>query len=127
MAKLSFASSLLFVFASSLSFVASPRVPRVTWNGYVTDTYCGFNRVSEPPTASCTNDCVKNKGAKYAFFNFADKKVYVLNPQAEAAKYAGQSVTVKGTLSGLEKFATRKGQGSGAIIIASSITPKPSK
>lgn len=127
MVKLSFASSLLFLFASSLSFVASPSGSTVTWNGYVTDTYCGFNRVNEPPTASCTNDCVKNKRAKYAFFNFADKKVYILNPQVEAAKYAGQTVTVKGRLHGLEKFATRKGQSLGAIINASSITPEPSK
>lgn len=127
MAKLSFAASLLFLFAGSLSFVGAPRNSTIVWNGYVTDTYCGFNRVNQPPTASCTQDCVKNKGAKYAFFNFADKKVYVLNPQSEAAKYAGETVTVKGTLSGLEKFATGKGQGSGAIITASSITPEPPK
>jgi hypothetical protein len=127
MVRVSFAASLLFLFAGSLSFVASPSGSAVKWNGYVTDTYCGFNRVNQPPTASCTNDCVKNKGAKYAFFNFADKKVYILNPQAEAAKYAGQTVTVKGTLSGLEKFATRKGQSSGAIITASSITPESPK
>lgn len=127
MAKLSFATSLLFLFAGSLSFVASPHASTITWNGYVTDTYCGFNRVNEPPTASCTIKCVQEQHAKYAFFNFADKKVYVLNPQAEAAKYAGQTVTVKGTLSGLEKFTTRKGQSSGAIITASSITPEASK
>ena len=127
MVKLPFAASLLFLFASSLSFVASPSRFAETWNGYVTDTYCGFNRVNEAPTVSCTNDCVKKKGAKYALFNFADKKVYVLNPQADAAKYAGETVTVKGTLSGLEKFATRKGQSSGPIINASSIRPVSSK
>lgn len=127
MVKLSIAATLLFLSGASLSPVASPRGSTVTWNGYVTDTYCGFNRVNQPPTASCTNECVKNRGAQYAFFNFADKKVYVLNPQAEAAKYAGETVTVKGTLSGLEKFTTRKGQSSGAIITASSITPGPGK
>lgn len=44
-----------------------------TWRGYVTDTYCGFNRVNKPPTAARTLECVKSEHAKYAFFNFADK------------------------------------------------------
>jgi hypothetical protein len=127
MVRLPFTAALLFFFAGSLSFLAPTNGPTVTWSGYVTDTYCGFNRVNKPPTASCTKECVKNKDAKYAFFNFADKKVYVLNPQAEAAKYAGQAVVVKGTLGGLEKFATGKGQSSGAILTASSITPEASK
>lgn len=127
MVRLSFNAALLFLFAGSLSFLAPSNNPTVTWNGYVTDTYCGFNRVNHPPTANCTNECVKSKGAKYAFFNFADQKVYILNPQAEAAKYAGEKVTIKGTLSGEEKFATGKGDSSGAIITASSITPESGK
>lgn len=126
MVKLPLGAALLFLFAGSLSFLA-PSAPTVTWSGYVTDTYCGFNRANKPPTASCTRECVKNEHAKYAFFNFADKRVYVLNPQAEAAKYAGQTVTVKGTVSGLEKFATGKGASSGAIFTASSITPETAK
>lgn len=127
MVKLSFSAALLFLFAGSLSFLAPAGSPTVTWNGYVTDTYCGYNRVNKPPTASCTQECVKNEHAKYAFFNFADKRVYVLNPQAEAAKYAGQTVTVKGTVSGLDKFVTGRGKGSGAILTASSITPETTK
>ena len=94
-----------------------------TLKGYVTDTYCGFNRVSRPPTKECTLKCVKDDHAKYAFFNFADKKVYILNPQDEAAKYAGQTVVVKGTLGGNETFTTRRGSDSGAIITATSISP----
>lgn len=127
MIRLSFSAALLFLFASSLSFLAPANNPTVTWNGYVTDTYCGFNRVNQPPTVSCTRECVKNKGAKYAFFNFGDKKVYILNPQTEAAKYAGQTVTVKGTLGGEEKFATRNGSSSSIVITASSITAEASK
>lgn len=127
MVRLPFTAALLFLFAGSLSFLAPAHNPTVTWSGYVTDTYCGFNRANNPPTASCTRPCVKNKRAKYAFFNFADKKVYILNPQAEAAKYAGEPVTVTGTLRGVEKFATSKGASSGAILAASSITPEPNK
>ena len=98
-----------------------------TWKGYVTDTYCGFNRVNKPPTEECTVKCIREEHAKYAFFNFADKKVYVLNPQAEAAKYAGQTVVVKGTAAGHEKFSTWKGAGEGAIITAASISPVSGK
>jgi len=94
-----------------------------TLKGYVTDTWCGYNRVSQPPTKECTLKCVKDDHAKYAFFNFADKKVYILNPQDEAAKYAGQTVVVKGTVGGNETFTTRKGSDSGAIITATSISP----
>ena len=110
--------------AASGTLLAAPSGASHTWKGYVTDTYCGFNRVNKAPTAKCTLECVKNEHAKYAFFNFADKKVYVLNPQSEAAKYAGKTVEVKGTVAGSEKFATGNGPGSGAIISASSITPE---
>jgi hypothetical protein len=112
------------VFAAALCVSAAPDGSVETLKGYVTDTYCGFNRISRPPTAECTLKCVRDEHAKYAFFNFADKKVYILNPQSEAAKYAGQSVVVKGTVGGNEKFNTMKGPDSGAIITASSITPE---
>jgi hypothetical protein len=98
-----------------------------TLKGYVTDTYCGFNRVSRPPRKECTLKCVKEDNAKYAFFNFADKKVYILNPQSEAEKYAGQTVVVTGTVGGNEQFTTMKGSDSGSVITASSITPEPGK
>ena len=127
MAKLSFAASLLFLFAGSLSFLAPANGPTLTWKGYVTDTYCGFNRVNKAPTASCTVKCVQEQHAKYAFFNFADKKVYILNPQAGAAKYAGQTVTITGTLGGHEEFPTGNGPSGGSIITASSIVPAARK
>ncbi|MGB6483437.1 MAG: hypothetical protein WBE86_08130 [Candidatus Acidiferrales bacterium] len=127
MSRRLFAASLLFFFAGSLDLLASPNSATQTWKGYVTDTYCGLNRVNKAPTESCTVKCVQEQHAKYAFFSFADKKVYVLNPQTEAAKYAGQAVTVKGTVSGNEEFATDKGRSSGAIITASSITLATSK
>ncbi len=126
MARRFLAAGAILSFAGSLILFAANR-PEQTWQGYVTDTYCGFNRVNKAPTASCTLECVKKEHAKYAFYNFADKKVYVLNPQAEAAKYAGKTVTVKGTVGGREKFATGKGPSAGAIITASSITPEAGK
>lgn len=122
-----FGAGLLFLLAGSLSVLAAPNSATQTWMGYVTDTYCGYNRVNKPPTASCTFKCVQEQHAKYAFYNFADKKVYVLNPQSEAAKYAGKTVIVKGTLAGHEAYATSKGESSGEIIAASSITLEASR
>lgn len=115
-------ATVLVAAAFSLSALAGADDTQ-TLKGYVTDTYCGFNRVSRPPTKECTLKCVKDDHAKYAFFNFADKKVYILNPQDEAARYAGQTVLVKGTVGGNETFTTMKGSDSGSIITASSITP----
>lgn len=109
--------------AAAFTLPAAAAGDAQTLKGYVTDTYCGLNRVSRPPTKECTLKCVKDDHAKYAFFNFADKKVYILNPQDEAAKFAGQTVVVKGTVEGSEAFTTMKGQDSGAIISATSIAP----
>lgn len=111
------------VIFAALGLAAAATAPTRTLKGYVTDTYCGVNRVNRAPTAACTVQCVKSQHAKYAFFNFADHKVYVLNPQSEAAKYAGRTVIVKGAIAGREHFTTMKGPGDGAVITASSITP----
>lgn len=121
------------VFAGALSLSAAsggagrPGDGTETLKGYVTDTWCGLNRVNRPPTAECTLECVNKQHAKYAFFNFADKKVYILNPQSEAAKYAGQTVVVQGTVGGREEFTTMKGPDAGAVITASSISPESAK
>jgi hypothetical protein len=45
----------------------------------------------------CTAACVKN-GSKYVQFNQANKKVYQLDDQTKPEQFAGDKVTVKGTL-----------------------------
>ncbi len=70
-----------------------------TWHGWVTDTECGA-KGTNTDHAACAKKCVDEKGAKYALYNTADKKVYVLDPQDQAATHAGHHVTVKGTLDG---------------------------
>ena len=70
-----------------------------TWHGWVTDTECGA-KGDNADHAACAKKCVDEKGAKYALYNTADKKVYVLDPQTDAAAHAGHHVTVKGTLDG---------------------------
>jgi len=95
-----------------------------TWKGYVTDTWCGVDRDRKPPTAECTRDCVQAGRGRYAFYNFEDGKVYVLNPQDQAAKYAGQRVTLSGTVDDTTvHMKTQRGDREGKTITAAAISP----
>jgi hypothetical protein len=81
---------------------ASPfaRAQQQSWVGYVTDTHCGTNcQVTKnmTPDLKCVRRCVK-KGSKYGLWH--GSKVYVLEPQAEATRFAAKNVKVTGTLSG---------------------------
>jgi len=118
----------VILFAGALSFLAAANSKTETWKGYVTDTWCGLHRETEAPTVACTNLCLSNKGAKYALFDVVNNKLYVLNPQEQAAKYAAQLVTVTGTLGGgSTQMVTAQGTISGSTIVASSISAVRSK
>ncbi len=65
----------------------------------MTDTICGA-KGANASHAACAKQCVSQKGAKFALYNTADKKVYVLDPQDKAESYAGQQVTIKGSVNG---------------------------
>lgn len=64
--------------------------------GYITDTWCGVNRDTKAPTAACTRECVRSKAAQFAFYSLADGKVYIIQDQAKADPFAGDTVLVKG-------------------------------
>jgi hypothetical protein len=69
-----------------------------TWTGFITDTHCGTKSQSANNKASnlhCIELCVQ-KGSRYGLLS--GDKVYVLEPQTEAAKYAAESVKVTGTI-----------------------------
>src|SRR5580704_3151159 len=117
----------VILFAGALSFLAAANSKTETWKGYVTDTWCGLHRETEKPTVACTNLCLSNKGAKYALFDVVNNKLYILNPQEQAAKYAAQLVTVTGTLGETAQMVTAKGTISGSTIVASSISAARSK
>src|ERR1700674_1115269 len=99
----------LILFASTLSFLTAANNKTQAWKGYVTDTWCGLHREIEAPTVACTNLCLSNKGAKYALFDVVNNKLYVLNPQEQAAKYAAKMVIVTGTLAGSTQMVTAQG------------------
>ena len=117
----------VILLAGALSFLTAANSKTQTWKGYVTDTWCGLHRETEAPTVACTNLCLSNKGAKYALFDIVNNKLYVLNPQEQAAKYAAKMVIVTGTLGDSTQMVTAQGTIPGSTIIASSIAVVPSK
>jgi hypothetical protein len=116
-----FTASLL---TTGLLAVAAGAAPNgQSMKGYVTDTWCGVNRDTKAPTAECTRACVQTKGAKYAFYNLADKKLYVLEPQSLVAAYAGETVIVRGTTGNqVQQLKTMRGDLSSKTLIVSAIS-----
>lgn len=70
-----------------------------TLTGTVTDSMCGAHHMMKDKTpAECTRECVK-QGSDYALAS--GDKVYTLKgDKAKFDRFAGQSVSVKGTVSG---------------------------
>lgn len=73
-----------------------------SWTGVITDTSCG-EKGAKAGHADCAAKCVKEHGAKYALYTPADKQVWVLSNQEEAAKMAGKEVVVKGKADAAKK------------------------
>ncbi|HKN61397.1 MAG TPA: DUF5818 domain-containing protein [Candidatus Acidoferrales bacterium] len=90
-------AALLFV--GGMALAGQDMAKKGTWSGVVTNDMCGAKDASAAK-ADCTKTCVKEHGAKYALYNPADKKVYVLDPQDKASGHEGHNVTVTGTMDG---------------------------
>jgi len=80
--------------------LAMPAGKTGSWSGVVVDNLCGAKDAakSSADAGACAKKCVEGMGAKYALYDSASKKVYVLDPQDKAAEHAGHKVNVKGTL-----------------------------
>ena len=73
--------------------------PKKTYTGMITDDMCGKEHtMNVKPDSKCVTECVKGMGSKYALVSGAN--VYVLSDQKTPEKFAGQKVTVTGTLDG---------------------------
>jgi len=91
----------LLVF-SLLGFAAPPEG---TYSGEIMDSACAkagshdmmMKNAGVKTTKECTLACIK-MGSKYVLFDKATKKVYQLDDQTKPEQFAGQKVTVKGTL-----------------------------
>ena len=88
----------VLVIAGSFTVMSAAGTPG-TWRGIVTDKMCATKGVNLTD-AECAKKCVTSMGDKYALYNSADKKVYVLMPQDKVAAEAGHEVTIKGTVDG---------------------------
>lgn len=83
----------------SLSVVAATAQSRQTLTGNISDAMCGAHHMMHGATASqCTRECVK-EGSDFALVSGG--KVYILKgDKGRFDKFAGQHVTIKGTVEG---------------------------
>jgi hypothetical protein len=91
---------LLLIVALCATAPIGTRAQQRVWTGFVTDTHCGTHcQVTKnmTPSLQCIRECVR-KGSKYGLW--VGSRVYVLDPQNKAAKFAAKNVRVTGTLDG---------------------------
>ncbi len=71
--------------------------PQQVFTGVITDAMCGKDHVmmKVAPDSRCVAECAKG-GSKYALFD--GKNVYTLSDQKTPEQFAGQRVTISGTL-----------------------------
>lgn len=91
-------AGLAFFALASLS-LAAPKPKERTFVGYISDSMCGLKHMMAGDPKGCTLGCVK-KGEKFVLADAVHNKVYELNDQKKPEEFAGQKVTVIGTLSG---------------------------
>jgi hypothetical protein len=94
---------LIFSLVLVASLAAAPGKQKFA--GVVTDSMCEKGDHSGmrmgPTDAECTKACVSIHGASYVLYD--GKQVYTLSDQKTPEKFAGQKVTVTGTLDGKSK------------------------
>jgi hypothetical protein len=66
------------------------------WTGYIADAACAAKKGEDPNHAGCAKSCIE-KGADAVLVSAG--KVYKLDKQDEAKKFAGEKVVLKGTAS----------------------------
>jgi hypothetical protein len=83
----------------ALAALSAGQTPQ-TFTGTITDSMCGKDGHAQmqmgPTDAECTIACIAAHGASYVLDD--GKNVYTLSDQQTPEKFAGQRVTVTGTL-----------------------------
>ena len=89
-----------YLFALLLLLAQSSAPAKQTFTGTITDDMCAKADHSGmrmgPNDAECTKACVALHGASYVLYD--GKNAYVLSDQKLPEKFAGQKVTISGTL-----------------------------
>jgi len=101
MKKLGPALALLFLLSTAGMAAAKDK----SFKGEIMDSQCAkmgshdmmMKKEGAKNAKECTVGCVK-MGGKYVLFNADTKKVYQLDDQTRPEQFAGDKVTVKGTL-----------------------------
>lgn len=83
--------------ASAMLLVAAG--PKKTFTGVISDEMCGADHkmMNVKPDSKCVTECIK-MGSKYVLVSGSN--VYVLSDQKGPEKFAGQKVSVSGSLDG---------------------------
>ena len=93
-------AALAFVAMLSLPMLTAAQAKPQTFTGTITDSMCAKADHSQmqmgPTDAECVKACVAAHGASYVLYD--GKKTYDLSDQQMPEKFAGQKVTVTGTL-----------------------------
>ncbi len=84
----------------AIAALAQAQSAKQTFTGMVTDNMCeraDHSRMRMGSTdAECTIACISAHGAQYVLYD--GKEAYMLSDQQTPEKFAGQKVTVRGTL-----------------------------
>jgi hypothetical protein len=108
--------TLVLVMVLGFGLVALATAEEGSWTGWVTETHCAAAG-AKAAHKDCAIKCVKEKGAKWALYNPADKSVFVLSgDDAMLTQMAATEVTVKGTMDKDKK-----------MITVTSMEPMPTK
>jgi hypothetical protein len=90
--------SLVFTLLVAATFASAQG--KQTFTGVITDSMCANNDHSQmqmgPTAAECTIACVRAHDAQYVLYD--GKQAFTLSDQRTPEKFAGQKVTVRGTL-----------------------------
>lgn len=93
---------LILILVGSLGALAAQVTNSVSATGYITDTLCGA-KGANAQHIDCAKRTVASGKAKYAIYDEATKKLYILQGSgasgASIEQYLGQRVKITGTLS----------------------------
>jgi hypothetical protein len=90
-------AALLTGAAAVAAFAEESKKAETTVTGYITDSMCK-GEGAKPGHRDCALKCAKEKGGKLGVWDAAASMFYALDDQKKAMEFAGEVVTVTGTL-----------------------------
>jgi hypothetical protein len=91
--------STLTVLTCGLAAATLAQETQTVFYGNISDSKCGLRHPPPGDYKACTVTCVR-AGAAYVLADSAHNRVYRLSNQAQASRFPGQSVVIRGRLHG---------------------------